>query len=208
MTDTTKPAPPDWERIEIAYRAGVLTLREIATQVGGVTEGAIRKRAKRDGWTRDLAAKIKAKADYLVRKESVRKSGTLESGVPAATEREVVDSVAAQQAGVRLKHRRLAARAQELTESLISELESQTGNLPALVALGEMLRSPNEHGADKLNDIYQAVISLPERTKTMKALSETLRNLVGLEREAYNIGAEEGGDASTPTGLGFFYGER
>ena len=208
MTESTKPAAPDWERIEIAYRAGVLTLREIATQVGGVTEGAIRKRAKRDGWTRDLAAKIKAKADDLVRKESVRKTGTQESSVPAATEREVVDGVAAQQAGVRLKHRRLAARAQELTESLISELESQTGNLPALVALGEMLRAPNENGADKLNDIYQAVISLPERTKTMKALSETLRNLVGLEREAYNIGAEEGGDNNTPTGLGFFYGER
>jgi hypothetical protein len=208
MTDPKPRRVIDWERIEIAYRAGILTLREIASQVGGITEGSIRKRVKRDGWTRDIGAKIKAKADDLVRKESVRKTGTQESGVPAATEREVVESVAAQQAGVRIKHRRMAARAQELTETLIAELESQTGNLPALVDLGVMLRKENENGVDKLNDIYQAVISLPERTKTMKALAETLRHLVGLEREAYNIGAEAGGDDKAPAGLGFFYGER
>lgn len=50
---------PDWERIEADYRAGVLSLREIAA-ANGITEGAIRKRAKRDGWTRDLGAKIRA----------------------------------------------------------------------------------------------------------------------------------------------------
>ncbi|CZW65294.1 Uncharacterised protein [Enterobacter hormaechei] len=37
---------PDWEAIETAYRAGVMSLREIASQ-HGISEGAIRKRAKR-----------------------------------------------------------------------------------------------------------------------------------------------------------------
>lgn len=41
----------DWEAIERDYRAGVLSLREIAIP-NGITEGAIRKRAKRDGWER------------------------------------------------------------------------------------------------------------------------------------------------------------
>jgi hypothetical protein len=48
-----KPAAPDWERIELDYRAGVKTLRQIAAE-HGITHGAINKRAKRDGWERDL----------------------------------------------------------------------------------------------------------------------------------------------------------
>lgn len=47
--------PIDWERIEGDYRAGILSLREIA-EAGGCTEGAIRKRAKRDGWDRGNVA--------------------------------------------------------------------------------------------------------------------------------------------------------
>lgn len=45
-------ATPDWEAIETAYRAGMMSLREIAAQ-HGISEGAIRKRAKRDDWSRD-----------------------------------------------------------------------------------------------------------------------------------------------------------
>ncbi len=65
-------AKPDWEAIETAYRAGVMSLREIASQ-HGISEGAIRKRAKRDDWSRDLNAKVKERADDLVRKAEVRK---------------------------------------------------------------------------------------------------------------------------------------
>lgn len=61
---------PDWERIEADYRAGLLSVREIAASQG-ITHGAINKRAKRDGWERDLAAKIRAKADALVSKREV-----------------------------------------------------------------------------------------------------------------------------------------
>ena len=51
------PAPAkavDWERIELDYRAGIKTLRQIADE-NGITHGAINKRAKRDGWERDLS---------------------------------------------------------------------------------------------------------------------------------------------------------
>ena len=64
---------PDWEAIETAYRAGVMSLREIASQ-HGISEGAIRKRAKRDDWSRDLNAKNQQKADDLVRKREVRRT--------------------------------------------------------------------------------------------------------------------------------------
>ncbi|MGQ7090747.1 hypothetical protein ACUOBA_18165, partial [Escherichia coli] len=38
-----------------------------------------------------------------------------------------------------------------------------------------------------LNEIYQKVISLPSRVKSMKDLSDSLKTLIGLEREAYSI---------------------
>lgn len=43
----------DWEKVEGQYRAGTRSLREIATE-HGITEGAIRKRAKRDEWERGV----------------------------------------------------------------------------------------------------------------------------------------------------------
>jgi len=42
----------DWISIEGEYRADISSLREIGAKYG-ITEGAIRKRAKRDGWLRD-----------------------------------------------------------------------------------------------------------------------------------------------------------
>jgi hypothetical protein len=42
---------PDWTTIEASYRAGVGSLRAIAGG-HGVTEGAIRARAKKAGWVR------------------------------------------------------------------------------------------------------------------------------------------------------------
>ena len=55
----------DWESIERDYRAGLLSVREMAATYG-VSHVAIMKRAKKDGWERDLSAKIKAKAEALV----------------------------------------------------------------------------------------------------------------------------------------------
>ena len=65
---------PDWEAIESAYRAGVLSLREIGAQYG-VTEGAIRKRAKKLEWVR--------KGGTQVRKSGTQKSKARTTEKPA-----------------------------------------------------------------------------------------------------------------------------
>ena len=46
----------DWEAVERDYRAGILSVREIGAKCG-CTHTAINKRAKRDGWERDRAAR-------------------------------------------------------------------------------------------------------------------------------------------------------
>ena len=57
----------DWLAIEADYRPNKLSLRTIGEKYG-CTEGAIRKRAKKEGWVRDLSEKIKNKADFILRR--------------------------------------------------------------------------------------------------------------------------------------------
>ena len=174
---------PDWEAIETAYRAGVMSLREIASQ-HGISEGAIRKRAKRDDWSRDLNAKIQQKADDLVRKQEVRKQVRNESTL---TERVLIEATAEVIATVRMEHRGDIRRARELTNTLFDELGTQCADVSALEQLGDIMFDPDDKGRDRLNEIYQKVISLPSRVKSMKDLSDSLKTLIGLEREAYSI---------------------
>lgn len=174
---------PDWEAIETAYRAGVMSLREIASQ-HGISEGAIRKRAKRDDWSRDLNAKIQQKADDLVRKQEVRKQVRNESTL---TERVLIEATAEVIATVRMEHRGDIRRARELTNTLFDELGAQCADVSALEQLGDIMFDPDDKGRDRLNEIYHKVISLPSRVKSMKDLSDSLKTLIGLEREAYSI---------------------
>ena len=184
METTNKPAP-DWEKIEADYRAGIKTLRQIAGE-HGVSHVAINKRAKRDGWSRDLSAKIAAKADELVTKGAVTSSVTTESRI---SEREIIDANAQAIVSVRLSHRRDIQRSRSITMRLLEELELQSGreNAELLEQLGELMRSEDDKGQDKLNDLYRKIISLPGRAKTMKDLGESLRVLVTLERQAFGL---------------------
>jgi hypothetical protein len=67
---------PDWVAIEGEYRAGVHSLRAIAEK-HGITEGAIRKRAKAKGWLRDPGATKRAIVNAHF--ASTAKAGTQES---------------------------------------------------------------------------------------------------------------------------------
>lgn len=174
---------PDWEAIESAYRAGVMSLREIASQ-HGITHGAINKKAKKEGWERNLKEKINQKAEALVSKREV---STKVSTEKAISERILIEANAEVIANVRMEHRGDIRRARELTNNLFDELSAECADVPALSKLGELMLSPDDNGRDKLSEIYHSIISLPERVKSVKALSETLKNLVGLERQAYGL---------------------
>lgn len=67
---------PDWEAIESAYRAGVFSLRDIGAQYG-VTEGAIRKKARKQEWVRE--------AGTQVRKNGTQKNIARTTKKPAST---------------------------------------------------------------------------------------------------------------------------
>jgi hypothetical protein len=191
---------PDWERIEQLYRAGVLSLREIAAACPGSNHMAIARRAKKLGWTQDLAAKIKAKAEDLVTRQLVTESVTADRAV---TDRSVIDANAQAIANVRLGHRTDISRSRKLAIKLLDELESLTDEQGTLKELIAQLKDGDEgeggSGAEMSDVLALAskMATLPSRTKTMKELGETLKNLITLERQAYSLDATpEGGNSA------------
>lgn len=185
-----KKAKTDWESIERDYRAGVLSIREIA-KLHGITDGAIRKKAKENGWLRDLTEKVNAKVRSDLVRSEVRTAD-------AQTERAIVEVAAAQVVHVVRDHRTVIKRMHSIALSLLEELDEQTISRDLYSELGEMLRSPDDKFQDKRNDLYCKIIAGANRVDSMKKLAETLKILIGLERQAFNISGLEDKPDDTP----------
>ena len=195
----TTDKAPDWEQIELDYRAGIKSLRQMAAD-HGIGESTVRMRAKRNDWPRDLSQKIKAKADDIVRSESVRSDVRTEKRI---SEKQTIDANAQLTASVHLSQRKDIQRSRSIAMRLFDELEHAVGieNAEQLERLGELLRDEDERGQDKLNDIYQKMISLPNRVKSAKDLAETLRVLIGLERQAFGLDDKDNSPVDSLTQL-------
>ena len=174
-------AKPDWERIEQLYRAGLLSVREIAASCG-ISHTAIQKKAKACSWERDLRAKITAKADSLVAKAEVATQVATEA---LETERGIVDANAKVIADIRMAHRSDIGRSRRLANKLLSELEAMTDENGTLRELIDQLK--DDEGPAALLEAAEKMASLPGRSKIIKELSETLKTLIALERQAYDL---------------------
>lgn len=176
MSEAPKPTP-HWPTIEADYRAGVKAVRQIARE-HGLSETAIRKRAKAEGWTRDLSAAIQAKADDMVRRDAVRTEVRDANRVP---ERLVIEANAATVYQVQIAHRKGLARLADLRDKLLAELE-----VPA--ADPEKGRKAPEQ------------LALPARAEVLKKLAEIDEKIRRGEREAFGIDKvvpDEGGIVPT-----------
>ena len=185
MTEQAKAKRPavDWESVEREYRAGIRSLRDIAGEFG-CTETAIRKRAKRDEWERDLSAKVAAKAESLVRKNEVRKEVRTEAAI---SEREQINVSAQMLADKVLNQREDIKQARAIVQRLWAIVDAELNHPVEFADLGELMRAPDEFGQDKLNDMYRAAIGLPQQVKNVKLLADSLKVLIELERKVLRI---------------------
>lgn len=192
--------PPDWEAIERDFRAGVLSLREIAALHPGTNHVAISRRAKREGWTRDLKERIHARAEELMAQAAVTPPPVTpgETARRVSADREVIEANAARIAQVRGEHRANIQRARNLALTLLAELEGQTDQLELLEQLGVLMAKPDDKGIDRLNELYHKVLATPGRIDSFKKLAEALRIVVAMEREAYGLNVDNG-DRGIPT---------
>lgn len=205
----------DYERIEAGWRAGILSPHQLAAayveETGEpVSHAAIIKHFKKEGVPRNLAAKIKAKSDAMVTAAMASKVTEEVTSVTIKRDRDIVDDGAATLTAVRLGHRKDINRYRNLAGRMLEELEGVTDNRALFEELGEIMRSPDDNGQDKRNDLYQRVIDLPSRSKTMKEMSDTLKTLITLERDAYDIVTATKVDVTTTdatprSGLDDFY---
>ena len=186
---------PEWERIEADYRAGLLSLRAIAAKHGSVSEGAIRKRARRFEWNRDLRSRILAKADEIVRKQMVRSTHPATASEP--TEAAIVADNAQLLARIELTQRKDVTHARSIVVRLFAELEELTDERTAAelsqsvhLLVGIERRGGDEKADRRAREAFSKAISLPARASTAKALADALRTLVMLEREAWGLGPD------------------
>lgn len=91
---------PDWEGIERAYRAGQLSVRTIGEKFG-ISHAAISKRAKKEGWQRDLTDQVRAAVKSKVTK-AVTTNGYQSCAV---TDAEIIEEASEAGAAVVLAHR-------------------------------------------------------------------------------------------------------
>ena len=74
----------DWERIELQYRQGILSLQEIcAYHNDDISLNGLIAHANANGWERNLSAQIQARADAILCREEVeRKAAPPEKPAP------------------------------------------------------------------------------------------------------------------------------
>lgn len=177
----------DWEKIQIDFRAGVKTLRQIGDEYG-VSHVAISRKAKREKWPRDLSAKIAAKAREKVTKASVT------SAVTKQTEQAVVEAESEIQSRILLSHRKDIPAKRELVAKLFAEIESLTDGKDVIDQMAEALKSGD---LDQMADSVRKVTDLPMRIKGTSDLVGAYRALIQLERQAFSLGDEpESGSGS------------
>ncbi len=171
------PRAIDWERVEVHYRAGLLSVREIAEQ-HGVSHTAINKRAKAHDWERDLKAKIRAAADAKVSRALV--ASEFPNGSPTETLR--VEVEAEVQARIRLSHRNDIGRFRAMAMSLAAELDASEDRLPVRAKVLKDLTDVNKTLVAMEREAFGLESAPPPAPQTFDfndpaALQETARRL-------------------------------
>jgi hypothetical protein len=181
----------DWSKVETEYRTGTYSNSELGRR-NGISEAAIRKRAKAESWTKDLAARVKERTkEKLLEQDGgagANKGASAQRGVRTRTEAEderIVENAAGLRAEVQNIHREDIRSGRAVTSALLQELFQATGHKDEIMAAIEE-EAPGEKNAKRRTQMLKAV-SLGARSSAMLALSQSMRALQGLERKAFGM---------------------
>ena len=183
--------PVDWHGVEAPFRAGIRSLKSIGIQFG-VVPSAILKHFNKLGLKRDLRARVIARAQELVNEQAVNVKVNAEGAV--ARERDIVGASAIASAAVQIGHRADIARARRLVATLMAELEDIVDRPELFAMVHGALDNSEEEAIEALRSMARLVESLPARARVVKDLADTLRILIGLEREAFGLDTASGSD--------------
>jgi hypothetical protein len=150
---------PDLTIVEAHYRAGQISHREIGRQHGR-SESWVRKLAKRNGWTRDLAGAVRNRVRESLVREGSRQSELM--GVKPS-DAAIIDEAAAIGVAVVRSHRHDINALRVAAVELLAQVQWEIGN-PQAVPL-----------------------KITDRSRVIADLSAVMARLVPLERQAFGL---------------------
>lgn len=148
MTKRKQNKAIDWAGIERDYRAGIMGIREIARWYG-LSDTAIHKKAKADGWER------KPKPESPFEQSKAQRTVHAEIIPPSSVKPEA-----------------LGDRARGITGRLLDELDAVTAHAGELE---DMICA--EEGDPRRRQALLKAVSLSERAATLKNLATTMKTL-------------------------------
>ncbi len=169
----------DWDAMEPDYRAGILSNMALADKYG-CTESAVRDHAKRFDWTRKLADKVRESINENLLRGELRDTAT-----PRSKDDQVVQRAAAAGTEIVLRHRDSIARQQRIKERLEKKLEELTG--PGKI---------------------ENLTSLAAAVKIGETLARKTTLLTGLERQAFNLDAQQSAGVPASEAIKAFHSSR
>lgn len=172
----------DWEAVERDYRTSQLTLRELGEK-HGCAHPAIARKAKAEGWQRDLTDAVKQATSSKLIQAAVTSAVT--NRHQAVTNAVLVAAEVNTQ--VILGHRKGLNRITRIKEALLDQIEQAAQLMPELAEVIEMVRQPDDNGVDKANDALRKAMSRSGLVDDLKKLAEIDERVRKGEREAFNI---------------------
>lgn len=191
------PAQIDWPAVERDYRTSQMTLRELGAKYG-CDHAAIARRAKREGWQRDLTEAVKqatnAKLIEASVNNAVNKAVTSEQQAVTNT----VLAAAEVNTQVILGHRKGLREITAVRNLLLGQVAEAAANLPDLAEVIEMVRNQDDNGVDKANDAMRKAMNRSSLIDDLKKLAEVDERVRKGEREAFGIGPATDDPAGRP----------
>ncbi|MBA3031008.1 MAG: hypothetical protein FP816_19650 [Desulfobacteraceae bacterium] len=187
----------DWDRIEPGWRAGVLSVLQLAAEYEAATKQsvshtAINKHFKALNIPRDLKAKIRARADAKV------SASMVSAKVSKVKERDIIETNADILAGIQIAHRKDIPLKRALVSKLFAEVEALTDNSDMIK---DLLKALKKNDNTLLASIAQKIASLPQRIKGVAELVTAYKSLIGLEREAFGLNDPGVSDPNAPDAI-------
>lgn len=197
-----------WDGIWNKYITGLTTIADIAREFG-VSESAIRTKAKQDGWVRDIESEIRAEAAKITAIREAVMAGAAERKAFAEAnpkevvpthnpnEAEIIGIVATNQVNIVFQERKDVAIARSVATKLYEEL---SGQIAEGEKLGELMRQIDELDDETYNQKthfkrkLEHTIGFGGRVDSCVKLANALKVLIELERKVNRIndsGSEE-----------------
>jgi hypothetical protein len=191
VEEMAAPKPDlDWEAIEREYRAGQLSVTQIG-RLNGCSHTAVLKRAKKYGWTRNLAERVREEVSARL----------VSDELSAETTRETIEAAAERVVQLVREHRRDIREGRDAVNALVTELRETTrGRNDIEEAIHE--ETAGDPNTKRRGTMLRAV-SLSARSGVAASLAIALKNLIYCERNAFGLSTREqdGGSEEGSAGL-------